>query len=148
MKRLFLLFVVTVIVSLVGSAYGEQCGVEPMMGAQTMEKHHQEMMMSTETSHCPMRSTMTARGEKMKEIPVEVKSKKSAAKPAVSDFQIVPSAYGRMVSCPVRGNKFKITRDTPAAKYKNKEYYFCCPACLEQFKKDPEKYLPKEKNKK
>jgi len=25
--------------------------------------------------------------------------------------------------------------------YKGKIYYFCCPHCLEAFKKDPEKYV-------
>lgn len=29
--------------------------------------------------------------------------------------------------------------------YKDKTYYFCCPACIEEFKKDPERYISKIK---
>lgn len=29
--------------------------------------------------------------------------------------------------------------------YKDKTYYFCCPACIEKFKNDPEKYISKIK---
>ncbi|MDI6756592.1 MAG: TRASH domain-containing protein [Endomicrobiia bacterium] len=56
-------------------------------------------------------------------------------------FTVEPSAYGRIVSCPVTGEKFKISKNTPAAKYKNKVYYLCCPACVEPFKKNPDKYI-------
>ena len=60
---------------------------------------------------------------------------------AVSDYKVVPSAYGRTVTCPVTGEEFKISKDTPAVKYKGKERYFCCPACVDDFKKNPEKYV-------
>jgi len=29
--------------------------------------------------------------------------------------------------------------------YEGKTYYFCCPSCIEEFKKDPEKYISKIK---
>jgi cytochrome c oxidase subunit II len=29
--------------------------------------------------------------------------------------------------------------------YQGKTYYFCCPSCIEEFKKDPEKYISKVK---
>ncbi len=29
------------------------------------------------------------------------------------------------------------------ADYKGKRIYFCCPGCISEFKKDPEKYLKK-----
>ena len=45
--------------------------------------------------------------------------------------------------CPVLGE--------PASKdisyeYDGKTYYFCCPACVNDFKADPEKYITKEKS--
>lgn len=44
--------------------------------------------------------------------------------------------------CPVTGE--------PSSKdfsyeYKGKKYYFCCPSCIEEFKKMPEKYISKIK---
>jgi YHS domain-containing protein len=44
--------------------------------------------------------------------------------------------------CPVMGGKVdeKIFAD-----YQGKRIYFCCTGCLEEFKKDPEKYLNKMK---
>lgn len=43
-------------------------------------------------------------------------------------------------SCPVMGGKIdeKIFTD-----YQGKRVYFCCSGCLEEFKKDPDKYLKK-----
>ncbi len=43
-------------------------------------------------------------------------------------------------TCPVMGGKIdeKIFAD-----YKGQRIYFCCTGCLEEFKKDPEKYLKK-----
>jgi len=58
----------------------------------------------------------------------------------VSDYNVNPSFYGRTVSCPVTGEKFKISSKTPSVKYKNKVYFFCCPACAEDFKKNPSEY--------
>lgn len=44
--------------------------------------------------------------------------------------------------CPVTGDK--IDNETKATyEYKGKIYNFCCPACIGEFKKDPEKYIKK-----
>lgn len=44
-------------------------------------------------------------------------------------------------TCPIMdGNK--INKDI-FVEYKGKKVYFCCPACVEQFNKDPEKYISK-----
>ena len=43
-------------------------------------------------------------------------------------------------NCPVMGGK--INKDI-YADYKGKRVYFCCPACIEPFNKDPEKYIKK-----
>lgn len=85
--------------------------------------------------------------DKLPKVGVMVKEKSEALKTDATTmasplpFTVEPSAYGRIVSCPVTGEKFKISKNTPAAKYKNKEYYLCCPACVEPFKKNPDKYI-------
>ncbi|MFH1678037.1 MAG: YHS domain-containing protein [Candidatus Omnitrophota bacterium] len=44
--------------------------------------------------------------------------------------------------CPVSGEK--IDEKTKATyEHKGKIYNFCCPMCLDEFKKDPEKYIKK-----
>ena len=44
------------------------------------------------------------------------------------------------VNCPVMGGE--INKDL-YADYKGKRVYFCCPACIETFNKDPEKQIKK-----
>ena len=44
------------------------------------------------------------------------------------------------VTCPVTGNK--INKEV-YVDYQGQRIYFCCPACIEVFKKDPEGYLRK-----
>jgi len=44
--------------------------------------------------------------------------------------------------CPVSGEK--IAEKTKATyEYQGKIYNFCCPMCIDEFKKDPEKYIKK-----
>lgn len=44
--------------------------------------------------------------------------------------------------CPVSGDK--INGDVKATyEYEGKVYNFCCPMCIEEFKKDPQKYIKK-----
>lgn len=45
--------------------------------------------------------------------------------------------------CPVMGNN---ASNEYFYTYKDKTYYFCCPMCVEKFKKEPEKYISKIKN--
>ena len=45
-------------------------------------------------------------------------------------------------TCPVMGGQ--INKEL-YADYKGERVYFCCPACLPQFEKDPEKYIKKMK---
>jgi YHS domain-containing protein len=42
--------------------------------------------------------------------------------------------------CPVLGGKIN---ETVFADYQGKRIFFCCAACIDEFKKDPEKYLKK-----
>ncbi|MDP2923366.1 MAG: YHS domain-containing protein [Candidatus Omnitrophota bacterium] len=44
--------------------------------------------------------------------------------------------------CPVTGEK--ISEETKATyEYQGKIYNFCCAACIDEFKKDPQKYIKK-----
>ncbi len=45
-------------------------------------------------------------------------------------------------TCPVRGGH--INKDV-YADYQGNRVYFCCPPCIKEFKKDPEKYVKKLK---
>jgi YHS domain-containing protein len=48
--------------------------------------------------------------------------------------------------CPVSGEK--INDKTKATyEYEGKIYNFCCPACIDEFKKDPDKYIKKVEEK-
>lgn len=62
---------------------------------------------------------------------------------AKRDEKLRPSAdiIGQEVVCPVMGNKFKITENTPVIEYNGEKYYFCCSGCDKDFAKDPDKYI-------
>lgn len=60
-----------------------------------------------------------------------------AAPPPLMDQ---PQAGKSQVACPVQGGK--INKDL-YIDYQGQRVYFCCPACIDIFKKDPEKYLKK-----
>ncbi len=49
-----------------------------------------------------------------------------------------PGPDGKNKKCPVTGEKVdpKVTYT-----YKDKTYAFCCPGCVEKFKKEPEKFI-------
>ena len=49
--------------------------------------------------------------------------------------------------CPVSGEKID-ERTKETYEYKGKIYSFCCPDCVEEFKKDPEKYIERLKKSK
>ena len=58
--------------------------------------------------------------------------------PSVFD---APQPVGATATCPVLGNTFTITADTPHSEYQGKHVYFCCAGCKPQFDADPKKYL-------
>jgi len=61
-----------------------------------------------------------------------------------SGLAAAPAASGKpQVTCPVMGGN--VNKDL-YADYQGQRVYFCCPACLELFQKDPEKYLKKMKD--
>jgi Cu+-exporting ATPase len=51
-----------------------------------------------------------------------------------------PEEIGKEAWCPVMKHKFKVNKNTPVIDYHGKSFYFCCPGCPPEFKKDPEKY--------
>ena len=44
--------------------------------------------------------------------------------------------------CPVTGDNIK-PKSNITYEYQGKIYHFCCPMCVPEFKKDPEKYIKK-----
>ncbi len=59
-------------------------------------------------------------------------------KPAMNEMQ--HDTTNSQTVCPVSGEP--VSKDSKITyTYKGTVYRFCCPACLESFKKDPEKYI-------
>lgn len=88
--------------------------------------------------------------ERIPMVGVLVKTKtesKTPAKSPVEDYVPPESEYGKEVFCRVMKTNFKVSEKTKAVKYKGKAYYFCCPSCFEEFKKNPEKYYIKKTKK-
>lgn len=48
---------------------------------------------------------------------------------------------GDTVLCPVFKTKMVVKKDSLYAEYKGKKYYVCCSDCVNEFKKNPEKYV-------
>lgn len=53
---------------------------------------------------------------------------------------VLKSAKTPQTVCPVMGGKIDRNYST---EYDGKRVYFCCPGCIEPFKKDPEKHIKK-----
>lgn len=51
------------------------------------------------------------------------------------------SADNETVVCPVMGKKMKKSQAYAKMEYKGKTYYLCCKYCVNEFKKNPEKYV-------
>ena len=47
---------------------------------------------------------------------------------------------GKSRICPVSNAEFPVTSDTPVIDYKGNSYYFCCVSCIDEFKKNPDKF--------
>jgi len=63
-----------------------------------------------------------------------------SGKDQVEDFVPPTSKYETVERCPVGGEKVIVGKNTLAAEYKGKEYYFCCPDCEAKFKSQPDIY--------
>ncbi len=62
------------------------------------------------------------------------------AKPSMMGPEPAAEATKAQTLCPVMGNKID---KTVFVDHKGKRIYFCCPPCVEKFRKAPEKYLQK-----
>ncbi|HEY5956552.1 MAG TPA: YHS domain-containing protein [Polyangiaceae bacterium] len=64
--------------------------------------------------------------------------------PAAASSAVVQpgnAKLGDRTKCPVSGEEFVVSNDSPKADYEGKTYYFCCASCVDTFKKDPTKYV-------
>jgi len=48
---------------------------------------------------------------------------------------------GDKTKCPVSGEEFVVSADSPTAEHGGKTYYFCCAHCVEKFKATPDKFV-------
>lgn len=46
-----------------------------------------------------------------------------------------------VLKCPISGTNIDLTKAYIKKTYKGKMFYFCCPECLQQFTKHPDKYV-------
>jgi YHS domain-containing protein len=53
------------------------------------------------------------------------------------------AAVGDRTTCPISGETFVVTANSPKVEFEGKTYFMCCPGCEEKFKADPQKYLTK-----
>ncbi len=70
----------------------------------------------------------------------------AAAAGSAATQPLVPAGeakVGDRTKCPVSGDEFVVTADSPHQEYNGKTYYFCCPDCPKKFAANPEKYVPK-----
>jgi Cu+-exporting ATPase len=51
------------------------------------------------------------------------------------------ATVGDVTACPVSGEKFVVTEDSPSLEHEGKTYYFCCANCQAKAQADPGKYL-------
>lgn len=68
-------------------------------------------------------------------------SQPSARAPLASIHKIAREELGLETSCPVTGEKIKVSEKTPALDFKGKTYYFSGLSSLDKFRKDPAKQL-------
>ena len=62
------------------------------------------------------------------------------AQPVIEEAVSQPAVEVGNKICPVSGEKIESMGEGVKYEYNGKIYNFCCPMCLKDFKKDPEKY--------
>ncbi|MCS6857301.1 MAG: YHS domain-containing protein [Sandaracinaceae bacterium] len=63
---------------------------------------------------------------------------------------IVPpgeAKIGDTTRCPVSGETFVVTENSPKVEHDGRTYYFCCPHCAERFRQNPHQFLSPEHEK-
>ena len=57
---------------------------------------------------------------------------------------IVPpgeATIGDTSTCPVSGETFVVTAESPHVEHEGRTYYFCCPGCDARFQANPQQFL-------
>ncbi|MDD5209273.1 MAG: cytochrome b5 domain-containing protein [Elusimicrobiales bacterium] len=65
----------------------------------------------------------------------------AAKAPLAALHKVTKEELGQETSCPVTGEKIKVSEKTPALDFKGKTYYFSSLSSLQKFSKDPVKLL-------
>lgn len=65
----------------------------------------------------------------------------AAKAPLAALHKVTKEEVGLETSCPVTGEKVKVSEKTPAVEFKGNTYYFSSLASLEKFSKDPQRSL-------
>lgn len=64
-----------------------------------------------------------------------------------SGGELVPpgeAGVGDRTRCPVSGEEFVVTAESPHVEYQGKTYYFCCEHCPARFQANPEQFVHPE----
>lgn len=85
----------------------------------------------------PVLRESDAPGETASPAPVET------AETASEDFLANDGTrkVGDVTKCPISGDMFTVTADSPHVEHEGKVYYFCCVQCLETFEANSEEHL-------
>jgi YHS domain-containing protein len=58
--------------------------------------------------------------------------------------RVVPpgeATVGDTTTCPVSGETFVVTAESPRVEHEGRTYYFCCPGCDARFQANPAQFL-------
>lgn len=51
------------------------------------------------------------------------------------------ATLGDTTTCPVSGEQFVVTAESPHVEHEGRTYYFCCPGCDARFQANPQQFL-------
>jgi YHS domain-containing protein len=84
---------------------------------------------------CPHR---TAGAEHGRSCPHHAGATAGAEEPLVPPGE---AGIGDRSTCPVSGEEFVVSQNSPSVEHEGRTYYFCCPGCAKRFQADPAQYL-------
>jgi YHS domain-containing protein len=67
----------------------------------------------------------------------------TAAKANSNIKPIGEAKIGDTTVCPVSGEEFQVTANSPKVEHEGKTYFFCCAGCDKKFQAEPKKFLKK-----
>lgn len=68
----------------------------------------------------------------------------AATSPSATPSRVVPNGEARVgdrTTCPISGDEFVVTADSPHLEHEGRTYYFCCAPCVETFRAAPARYI-------